>query len=254
MVGYQDITPYPVGGIERDEVAVMCTCKGYIPWYSTEGILHLVECLYSAQSDGTLISPTCIVQSYSEKYQGFVIETNCDDGSVIFKLLHRDGVSHATYPMHKSNGLWFHTYTPVSQPPTVKRLNDSCLSALWHGRLGCAGNNVMDTIHKHVIGIKRPLRRNPFYSCASCIPNKMSKRAIRTNKHIKTKNRKCPPEDHNLNAIEDAIQGESAQHFHMDFGFVIELRRNTAQPLRALTALIRTSLLWTVSLGIYGYF
>ena len=100
-------------------------------------------------------------------------------------------------------------------------MNDSCLSALWHGRLGCAGNKVMDTIHKHVKGIDRPLKRNPFYKCASCLPNKMSKRSMRTNKHKKCKNCKTESTDHTMFEEEDdKISGEAGQHFHMDFGFV----------------------------------
>ena len=175
MVNYQDIDEYPVGGVKKDEVAVVCTGTGLILWYSEEGILNLIPCLYSKQCDGMLITPTNVVEANSDKYHSFIIESNCDDGTGTLKLIHRDGKSHATYPMYRSNGLWYHTYKPVTDPPTVKRLNDSCLSALWHGRLGCAGNNIMDTIHKHVKGIDRPLRRNPFYRCPSCLPNKMCK-------------------------------------------------------------------------------
>ena len=59
----------------------------------------MVVVLYSANCDGTLTTPTSVVESNTDKYQGFVIEANCDDGTGNLKLLHRDGVSHATYPM-----------------------------------------------------------------------------------------------------------------------------------------------------------
>ena len=162
IVGYKDIPDYPIGGVGKDAVAIVCTGKGYLPWYSTEGICIMVEVLYSMDCDGTLVSPTNMVTSNSEKFQGFAIDTNCDCGTGNLRLLHRDGVSHCTYPLIRKNGLWFHSYDPTPQVlPTVKRLNDSCLSALWHGRLGCAGNNVMDSIHNHVIGIDKPLRPKP---------------------------------------------------------------------------------------------
>lgn len=67
MVDYQDITLYPVGGGERDAVSLVCTGTGFIQWYSTEGILHMVECLYSKYCDGTLITPTSIVELHSDK-------------------------------------------------------------------------------------------------------------------------------------------------------------------------------------------
>ena len=47
MVDYHDIDDYPVGGVEKDAVAVVCTGEGLIPWYSQEGILNMVPCLYS---------------------------------------------------------------------------------------------------------------------------------------------------------------------------------------------------------------
>ena len=68
----------------------------------------MVEVLYSADCDGTLVSPTNMVTSNSDKFQGFAIEADCDSGTGRLKLLHRDGVSHSTYPLICQNGLWFH--------------------------------------------------------------------------------------------------------------------------------------------------
>ena len=94
----------------------------------------MVEYLYLSTCDGTLIDLTAVVASNLEEFQGFVIELNCYNGAGYLKLLNRNGVMHSTYPMHRHNG-----------------------SALWHSRLGCAGKNVMDTMHKHVKGIDAPL-------------------------------------------------------------------------------------------------
>ena len=122
MTNYHDIEPYHVGGIEADEIAITCTGAGLIPWYSEEGILNLVPCLYSSQCDGTLITPTNVVESNSEKYHSFVIDSNCDNGTGTLKIIHKDGDSHATYPVTRSNGLWCHTYKPITNPPLVKIL------------------------------------------------------------------------------------------------------------------------------------
>lgn len=78
----------------------------------------------------------------------------------------------------------------------------------------------MDTIHNHVKGIDRPLRRNPFYNCASCIPNKISKRGI-GKKHNRGRRNKNMTDNHNIYVDNDnKIEGEPGKHFHMDFGFV----------------------------------
>ena len=65
----------------------------------------MVEMLHSADMDGIIVSPTTIVQEYIKILQSFMIETNVDNGTGVLKLVHRDGVSHLTYPMTLSNGL-----------------------------------------------------------------------------------------------------------------------------------------------------
>ena len=74
-----------------------CTGKGLIPWMSKEGQILCIETLYSAEVEGTIISPTTMVQQHTEQYQGFTIEANVDNGTGDLKLIHRDGVSHLTY-------------------------------------------------------------------------------------------------------------------------------------------------------------
>ena len=233
--GYVDIEPYPIGGVKADDIAIVCTGKGYLPWLSKEGVCTMVPILFSKEVDGTIVSPTTIVLHYKEKYTGFVIETNTDDGTGVLRLVHRDGVHHLTFPMTMYNSLWFHEYKPPhlhsTTPPhaaTVNRMNDACLSNLWHGRLAHAGEDVADEIHKHVIGINKPLRRNPFHKCGSCLPAKMSKQPHkRTAKHKRQSKLKevIPPSpplvmDDPANADDILYNGVAGQHFHMDFGFV----------------------------------
>ena len=183
----------------------------------------MVEVVYSTDCDGILVSPTNMVTSNSDKLQGFAIEGDCKSGTGRLKLLHRYGVSHYTHPLIRQNGLWCHLYNPTpKRSPTVKRLNDACIIALWHGRLGCAGNNVMDTIRRYIVGIDKPLRKNPFHRCPFCLPNKMGKRSLK-NKYKRKGNTKTqePTSKHCSNPLhdDDTVKGESGQHFHMNFGF-----------------------------------
>ena len=129
------------------------------------------------------------------------------------------------------NGLWYHKFKPPSLAPAqINKMNDACLSNLWHGRLAHAGHSIMDTIHNHVIGIDKALKRNPLHKCGSCLPNKMSKSSHkRTAKHkskhktIQVHESTLPPpsEDDPFYMDDPEIASSSAgQHFHMDFGFV----------------------------------
>ena len=166
MESYEDIEPFPIGGVKADDIAIVCTGRGFLPWISMEGICTMVETLYCVEVDGIIVSPTTVVQQHSDLYQGFTIEADTDNGTGILRLMHRDGVQHISYPMTLTNGLWYHEFIPRhAATATVKRLNDACLSNLWHGRLAHAGGDIMDDIHKHVIGIDKPLIRNPLYKC-----------------------------------------------------------------------------------------
>ena len=86
--------------------------------------------------------------------------------------------------MDQNNDLWYHTFNSMNKyAAKVNKMNDINLSTLWNGLLGCTGKFCMQTIHKHARGIDQPLRHNPFYKCAYCLPNKMSKQYMRAYKH-----------------------------------------------------------------------
>ena len=186
----------------------------------------MVPILFSEEVEGTIVSPTTVVQHHRADYEGFNIVANCDKGEGTLKLINRDSSQSISYHMTLRNGLWFHEYDFTSAPKaTVNRLNDACRSNLWHGRLAHAGEGVMDEIHKHVIGIDRPLKRNPLNKCGSCLPSKMNKTPHkRTTKYKrKTKNvePKLAPQIMSINDPDnpdDCVhQGVAGQHFHMDF-------------------------------------
>ena len=55
------IQDYPMGGCNKDDIAIVCTAKGKLTLYDTFGKQLLVEVFYSKQVDGTIVSPTTIV-------------------------------------------------------------------------------------------------------------------------------------------------------------------------------------------------
>ena len=137
--------------------------------------------MYCKDVEDTIISSTLLVTQQSLYYQGFTIITDCDSLSGELKLLHRDGVSHCSFPLLSSNDLWYHqcSYVPIQQPLSkIHRLNDAYRSKLWYGRLAYPGSDISATIHKHIIGTDIPLKKNLFNKCPSCLPNKMVKRHI----------------------------------------------------------------------------
>ena len=191
---YEDIDPYPIGGVKVDDIAIICTGKGYLSWISNEGILTMLVILYCAEVDEPIVSPTMVVQQNITIFQGFHIDADVDHGTGTLQLVHRDGVSHLTYPMTLRNGLWFHHYKPqIFSPTSISKLNNACLRNLWHGQLAHTGEDVMDEIHKHVIGIDKPIKCNLLYKCGSCLPHKTSKQPHKRAAKHKRKLQKADP-------------------------------------------------------------
>ena len=94
LVAYDDIEPYPIGGVKAEDVAIMCIGKGLLPWLSKEGKFTMVETLYGADVDGSSISPTTVIQKHIHLYQGFTINSNIYNEEGEIKLIHRNEVQH----------------------------------------------------------------------------------------------------------------------------------------------------------------
>ena len=231
LYAYSDIDPYPIGGVKADDIAIVCTGHGLLPWQTKEGDIIMVHTLYCKEVDGTIISPTTIIEQNQHKYYGFDIENNCDTGKGILTLKKRKGCNHGTFDMTLSNGLWYHNYTASSSiHASIGKMNDACFSNLWHGRLAHVGKNITSQIHKHVEGIERSISHNTFFKCGTCITNKMSKQphsrtAKYTRKNKKDTNNTLSPVKNPRDYPEemdtkDIMDGQPGQYFHMDSGFV----------------------------------
>ena len=105
LLNYEDIVPYPIGGVKADNISITCTDKGFIPWVSTESTTIMVETLYCEEFAGALITPTAVAQQHSDKCQGYNINVNMDNCTGTLQFLHQNGVSHASFPMTMVNYL-----------------------------------------------------------------------------------------------------------------------------------------------------
>jgi hypothetical protein len=216
LLHYEQIADYAINGVKDGEPAITCIGKGYIPWRSNSGEIILVRCFYCPEVSGTILSPSDINAQYSDRYTGWVMDTDFDSKTGNFRLIARDGIHHLTFSAYSENQLWFHYLDQVTNAEyekigtdtraIVRNLTGSASYELWHHRLGHPGDTVMTNVHKHVIGVPK-LRRPKFYSCASCMSAKMRKAHIgKQRKYVKvpTDVEKCEP----------------GQHLHLDFGFV----------------------------------
>ena len=211
------IKDYPMGGCNKEDIAIVCTAKGLLKLTDTHGNTIRVECYFSKDVDGTIVSPTAIVRQHSEKFSSFIQYSNCDDNDGNIKLIGRQGYNNFILQLKCINDLWYHT-TPSStteSKATVNRLSTAATFELWHQRLAHAGQSTMQMMDKHAIGIPR-LKGNAFFRCPSCMTGKLCTKRKVHQKQAVTKQKVTEEEYQEI----DDIQGEPGQHYHMDFGFV----------------------------------
>ena len=191
LIRYKNIHKFPLGGIQDGQPAIYCTGKGYIPWVSEEQHILLIPCYYSSQAAETIISPTDIVQQNIKDYHGWGQQVNVDTGKGKITLYHRDGITHANFNLQMKQGLWYYTLDCSAtdacplQAPTIHRLTRQAEHELWHQRLGHPGTHITSIIHQHVDNLPH-LHSHPFYKCATCALQKITRRPTTVSIHSTT--------------------------------------------------------------------
>ena len=217
------IDPIPMSGCNKeDEQAIICTAMGKLPIMSTTGEVTLATAYYSAEVDGTIISPTTLVAQFTDKYYGWMQFSHYDKKQGTITLLGRDGVENQSFRVTCSNDLWYHnsdTLGPVNDKAKINRLSNAARYELWHQRTCHAGTSTLESLHHHVDGVPQ-LKGNAFYRCPSCMTGKLAtKQPIGRKKKAQSK----PKDDDAPDEFEDDLylaDAEPGQHFAMDFGFV----------------------------------
>ena len=161
------------------------------------------------EAECTLLSPTAIVNQYSELFYGWTLRCNQDDKSGVLELVNRDGINHPKFSTFMENDLWFH-YAPDTSSTTgkavVHSLSPRASFELWHHRLGHVCSKTVEHMHKYSIGVPK-LKEPPFYKCGTCMACKSKKSSFGP---PKTTVKKAPKP-------EELIR--PGQHLHMDFRF-----------------------------------
>ena len=105
LINCEEITPYPISGVNGK---IQRTAKDFIPWTLEQGSIILVPCYYSSQVNGTIVSPTDLVEHNKQRYSGWRMTTDLDHGIGEFELLAQHGVNHLSFVAYSQNNLWYH--------------------------------------------------------------------------------------------------------------------------------------------------
>jgi deoxyuridine 5'-triphosphate nucleotidohydrolase len=237
---FKTTTAYPIYGVNKEDVALQCTGRGYLPWVAENGDTLYVPMFYSPDAAETIISPTDVVMSHHHLFCAWAQFSHCTTGQGHVTFYRTEGTNHTSYPLTMRNGLWYHNAPKPTgdksiiqvQPQTthviIHRLNNQCQFELWHNRFVHSCKQKVLTAHKHIKGVPK-LKGNPFFQCASCNHAKPKRRSagepqttiLATNPSTVTMTDLADELDYlELIAPEAEFPDlQIRQMFYMDFGF-----------------------------------
>jgi dUTP pyrophosphatase len=210
------IPDYPMGGCNKDDVAIICTAIGYMNIYDMDNKPLRIKAYFSKDVDGTIVSPTAIVRQHNNIFNGWNQYSDCENNTGYIAILGRDKNPTMKFALTCINDLWYHTkpLNNTTQQAKIKRINAAATYELWHQRTGHIGQQTLNSLHKHVDGVPK-LHGNSLHTCLSCLKGKLTtKRSIGKQKLPTKKPKVNIPVSSNL---PDILPG---QQFHLDFGFV----------------------------------
>jgi hypothetical protein len=158
---YQPTDSYAIYGVNKDEIALTCTGRGYIPWRANNGDTVYVPCYYSPDAAETIISPTDVVMSHPHLFSAWGQFAHIPTGHGHVTFYRTEGTNHSVYPLRMYNGLWYND-TPIlkciNSPPNkskspravAHRLICAARFELWHQRACHCGKQKLQSLHKHV--------------------------------------------------------------------------------------------------------
>ena len=204
----EEITnPYTIQGANANSGFLSCTHKGMFNLKCDDDSYIQVPVYYSANVDGTIISPTEICMHNAQRYH--IWEKTCDikKGTGTLKFHSNNNTfEQAVITLTMNNGLWYsqqnRRWKPIhTDKGYVKTLTADAAYELWHQRLGHPGHKIMQYMHQCTQGLPDMSQSKPqFYHCKSCDHGKITKKDRRKQTNTKIFSR--------------------GQRFHMDFGFV----------------------------------
>lgn len=161
LINYRHIKKHAISGVADGAPALYATGLGYLPWRAKSGITVLVKCCYSEYAADTIISPTDVVINKFADFNAWSQFANVETGKGYIAFHHRDGKDTTTFPLTSHNGLWYYQTTGLTDfrphfvygehgPSTVMRITKQGEWQLYHYRFGCAGEDNMEDVDKHV--------------------------------------------------------------------------------------------------------
>jgi hypothetical protein len=77
---YKPTNAYPIYGVNKDDVALQCVGRGYLPWIADSGDTLYIPMFFSPEAAETIISPTDVVLSHSHIYCAWAQFSHCTTG------------------------------------------------------------------------------------------------------------------------------------------------------------------------------
>ena len=105
-----------MGGCNKEEdIAILCTAVGMLPITTKNGDTIKVLAYYSAQVDGTIISPTTIISQHRKRFSGWMQYSDCDNKHGYIQLIGQSNHDDLKMSTICENDLWYHTQSSLDE-------------------------------------------------------------------------------------------------------------------------------------------
>ena len=195
-------TPITMDGVGG---GITTTEYGYLKLTCDDDTYIYAKTYYCPNIDETIVSPTDITLSTRNQFTAWNQYSNVTKGLGKLTFYTASGLGKADIGLCMRNGLWYSSqnfdqledWSRNSLTPTLRALTQQAEYALWHQRLGHAGQKVLSNIHKCVDGVPdlNP-SQHQFHKCQACMKGKVtsSPKHKQTNgcccNHLKIHNKK----------------------------------------------------------------
>lgn len=207
---FKPTSAYPIYGVNKDDIALQCVGRGYLPWVADNGDTVYIPMFYSHEAAETIISPTDVIMAHNQLYCAWAQFSHCTSGQGHVTFYRTDGTNHTTYSLRMRNELWYHDAPELEQPLTdnqpkihmvIQRLYGQCMFKLWHNRLVHSCKQKVMSAHKNIKGVPK-LKGNPFYQRPSCNHAKPKCRSV---EEPKTPTRGLIPNNVTMTDLSDEV-------------------------------------------------
>ncbi len=98
LLRYKPTNSYPIYGVNKEDVALNCVGRGYLPWIAANGDVLYIPTFYSPDAAETITSLTDVVLSHNQVFCAWAQFSHCTTGQGHVTFYRTEGTNHTLIP------------------------------------------------------------------------------------------------------------------------------------------------------------